>query len=322
MSAATLAAGTLELEITAVTDATPRIRTFTLAHPDRRPLPSFVPGSHLVLECGSAVNAYSLVGECTLPEAYVISVLRVDDGQGGSQWLHRRRPGHMVTARPPRSLFAPMQRARKHLLIAGGIGITPILSHLRSAARWGQEAEILYAHKEGHGAHLKELEELAAGSASITLRRFTGRAEFLTDLDDALGRQPLGAHLYCCGPDAFMGTVCAAAEEHGWPAGRVHTERFGADALDPGEPFEVELTESGQTVEVPSGTSLLEVLEARGISVPNLCRQGFCGECRIPVTRGVPLHRDHYLEDDEKEADDSMMCCVSRAQSSPLEVPL
>lgn len=313
---------TLELEVTAVAETTPTIRTFTLAHPERKPLPSFVPGSHLVLECGPAVNAYSLVGESTMPSAYMISVLRVDDGEGGSRWLHERHPGDRVTARPPRSLFAPMQRAQKHLLIAGGIGVTPILSHLRSAARWGQQVEVLYSHRGGHGAHLKELEELAAGSESIILRCFTSRGEFLEELDGALGRQPISTHLYCCGPEAFMDTVCGAAEERGWPAGRVHIERFGADALDPGEPFDVVLTESGDTMKVPSGTSLLEVLEARGISVPNLCRQGFCGECRIPVTGGTPLHRDHYLEEDEKEANDSMMCCVSRAQSSPLEVPL
>lgn len=313
---------TLELEVVAVADATPRIRTFTLAHPQRTPLPTFVPGSHLLLQCGPAVNAYSLVGECTMPDTYTVSVLRVDDGHGGSRWLHERQPGDTIVARRPRSLFPPMQRSRKHLLIAGGIGVTPIVSHLRSAARWGQEAEVLYSYKEGHGAHAEELEALASASENISLRCFTERGSFLAGFDGALSRQPIGTHLYCCGPEAFTSTVCAAAERRGWPAGRVHIERFGADTLDPGGPFDVELTGSGRTVTVSSGTSLLEALESQGIRIPNLCRQGFCGECRIPVTGGLPLHRDHYLEDDEKEAGDSMMCCVSRARSSALEVPL
>lgn len=312
----------IELEVVGIEQSAPDIATFTLAHPEREPLPSFVAGSHLVLECGSAVNAYSLVGETTMPDSYRISVLKVDDGKGGSRWMHGLAPGDRVVARPPRSLFPPMQKAAKHLLIAGGIGVTPILSHLRAAARWGQPVELLYAHKPGLGAHLEEIQSLADGADAVELRSFTDRARFLEDLAGTLERQPIGTHLYCCGPDAFMDAVCAAAEQRGWPAGRVHIERFGADVLDPGEPFEVVLTQSGRTLTVPSGVSLLDALEAQEIRVQNLCRQGFCGECRIPVTAGVPLHRDHYLEEDEKAAGDSLMCCVSRAQTARLEVPL
>ncbi|WP_225939099.1 PDR/VanB family oxidoreductase [Nesterenkonia lutea] len=308
----------LQLVVTEITEASPQVRTLTLARPDRASLPSFTPGSHLVLECGPSVNAYSLLGDSRMPSAYTISVLKLGAGRGGSRWLHERSPGDMVTVRPPRSMFPPMQKARKHLLIAGGIGVTPILSHLRAAARWGHQTEVLYSHRPGHGTHLDELRQLAPES----LRCFTRRSEFHAALQESLGRQPIGTHLYCCGPESFMDTVCRSAEEFGWPEGRIHTERFGADALDPGAPFEVVLRDSQRTVTVEPGRSLLEVLEETGISVPNLCRQGFCGECRIPVTAGTPLHRDHYLEDQEKAADDSLMCCVSRAQTDSLEVPL
>ncbi|TDS87762.1 PDR/VanB family oxidoreductase [Nesterenkonia aurantiaca] len=309
---------TLQLEVTAISDASAQVRTLTLARPNRSWLPSFTPGSHLVLECGPSVNAYSLIGDSQMPVSYTVSVLRLPTGRGGSSWLHERRPGDFVTARPPRSMFPPMQNARRHLLIAGGIGVTPILSHLRAAARWGHQAEVLYSHRPGVGAHLEELRELAPGS----LRCFTRRGEFLTALQESLGRQPMGTHLYCCGPEAFMDAVCRGAEELGWPEGRIHTERFGSDALDPGAPFEVVLRDSQRTVTVAPGRSMLEALEETGIPVPNLCRQGFCGECRIPVTAGTPLHRDHYLEDQEKAANDSLMCCVSRAQTDVLEVPL
>lgn len=309
---------TLELEITEISDTSAPVRTLTLARPDRSLLPSFTPGSHLVLECGPSVNAYSLLGETQMPVSYTVSVLKLPAGRGGSRWLHERRPGDRVVARPPRSMFPPMQKAAKHLLIAGGIGVTPIVSHLRAAVRWGQEVEILYAHREGRAVHLQELNQLAPES----LRCFSDRDAFRAALERSLRRQPIGTHVYCCGPETFMDDVCASATDLGWPVARIHTERFGADTLDAGVPFDVVLSASGTTVHVESGRSLLEVLEAQGVPVPSLCRQGFCGECRIPVTRGTPLHRDHYLEDQERTANDSLMCCVSRAQSDSLEIPL
>lgn len=306
------------LEVTDVVDAAPEVCTLTLARPDRRWLPSFTPGSHLVLECGPTVNAYSLHGESQLPDAYTISVLRTGSGQGGSRWLHARRPGDRIIARAPRSLFPPMQKASRHLLIAAGIGVTPILSHLRAAARWGHPVEVRYLHRPGRGVHLEQLRELAAGS----LHRFTDRVEFRAALQQSLQRQPLGTHLYCCGPEGFMDAVREMAAHRGWPLERIHTERFGADVLEAGEAFDVALSVSQRCITVPPGRSLLEELEGQGIAVPNLCRQGFCGECRIEVTAGVPLHRDHYLQDQERAANDSLMSCVSRAASGALEVPL
>jgi ferredoxin len=136
-----------------------------------------------------------------------------------------------------------------------------------------------------------------------------------------LADQPIGTHLYVCGPPAFMAEVTAMATALGWPASRIHLERFGIDTLDAGRPFEVTLAD-GQTVTVPSGVSLLEALEDRGFSIPSLCRQGVCGECRIPVSNGDILHRDLYLSDAEKEAGDAMMSCVSRAAGDRLELIL
>lgn len=306
------------LEVTEVVDAAPQVRTLTLARPDRGWLPSFIPGSHLVLECGPSINAYSLHGDSQMPEAYRISVLRTGSAAGGSSWLYERRPGDAVQARAPRSLFPPVLKASKHLLIAAGIGVTPILSHLRAAARWHHPVEVLYLHRSGHGVHLQELRDLAGDS----LRSFTDRGAFSTELQRTLQRQPLGTHLYCCGPTGFMEVVREAAARCGWPLERVHTERFSTDVLDPGVSFDVELSISRQVITVPPGRSLLERLQDQGIAVPNLCRQGFCGECRIQVTAGVPLHRDHYLQEEERAANDSLMCCVSRAVSDRLEVPL
>lgn len=309
---------TLVLEVRAIDDGVPGVRTLSLGRPDGAALPSFTPGSHIVIECGETANAYSLTGESVAPQEYVVSVLECPGGAGGSRWIHHELAvGDSVVTRPPRSAFPPVLRARRHLFIAAGIGITPMVSHLRSALRWGREVQLLYLHREGRGAYVDEIKALA-DDATI----YTERATFLADLEPALGSQPFGSHLYVCGPAAFMDDVVASAVTLGWPASRIHLERFGIDALDPGQPFEVTVAGSGQRFVVDSGVSLLEALQARGHDIPNLCRQGVCGECRIPVAGGEILHRDLYLTDADRQACDSMMSCVSRAAGDHLELSL
>lgn len=314
---------TLKLVVTGIDDSVPDIRTLTLTHPDSTPLPSFTPGSHIVVECGGAnrrTNSYSLTGEGVAPLAYVISVLRCPEeagGAGGSLWIHDELAvGDTLVTHLPRSAFAPVLRARRHLLVAAGIGITPMVSHLRSAALWGREAQLLYIHREGRGAYVDQIAELT-DQASIHTRR----AEFTTELLAALADQPFGTHLYVCGPSSFIDLVTESATEMGWPPSRIHVEHFGA-ALDPGEPFEVRIASTGDEFTVESGVSLLEALESRGFDIPNLCRRGVCGECRLPVSAGAPIHRDFFLSDTEKEAGDSLMPCVSRADTRTLELNL
>jgi ferredoxin-NADP reductase len=313
-------AATLQLVVTSVAAPARDIRSITFADPAGRALPGFVPGSHVVVHAGSHTNAYSLTGDGTHPARYSISVLRVAGGNGGSRWLHDELDeGDLVTVGLPRSAFAPVARARKHLLIAGGIGITPMVSHLRAADRWQRDAQLLYVFRESSAAHLPDVTALAGARAEL----FTDRASFAGGLGRALCSQPVGTHLYVCGPSTMIDAVVASAEAAGWPPSRIHVERFGMDALDVGDPFRVTLTGSGRSVDVPSGTSLLEALENAGASVPSLCRQGVCGECRIPVTGGKPVHRDHYLGSDEKQAGDVIVPCVSRAEAgTTLEVPL
>ena len=309
---------TLELTVRAIDDGFPGIRTLTLARPDGGMLPSFTPGSHLVIECGSSANAYSLTSDSVAPREYVVSVLECPDGSGGSRWIHHELAvGDSVVARPPRSAFSPILRARRHLLVAAGIGITPMVSHLRSAHRWGREVRLLYLHREGRGVYIDEIK-----SMTDYMQTFTERRTFLHELSSALADQPFGTHLYVCGPAGFMDDTVALAAGLGWPPSRIHLERFGIDALDPGEPFEVTLTDSGDTFVVDSGVSLLEALHARGHDIPNLCRQGVCGECRIPVAGGEILHRDLFLTDADKAAGDTMMSCVSRACGDRLELAL
>lgn len=312
------ATGEMQLVVTAVREPAPRIRSVTLAAGDGRELPGFVPGSHIVVECGDVANAYSLTTEGIAPSEYGISVLRVAGGHGGSKWVHELETGDRVKVLRPRSAFAPVAGARKHLLIAGGIGVTPIVSHLRAAKRRGQDMQVLYTFREGAAAHVDDVRQLAGDAAGL----YTGRQSYLRALGAALAEQPMGTHLYVCGPGGLIDHVLDRAAELGWPQSRLHSERFGADALDPGEPFELKLAGSGTALTVPSGVSMLAALEGAGIDVPNLCRQGVCGECRIAVTGGRPLHRDLFLSEDEKLVGDAVMPCVSRADGPCLEVAL
>ena len=311
---------TMRLVVAAIAATVPGIRSITLVDPDGRTLPGFVPGSHLVVHAGEHTNAYSLTGDGTHPTQYSISVLEADGGNGGSRWLHHELAvGDLLTVGLPRSAFAPIARARKHLLVAGGIGITPMVSHLRAAVRWGRDVQLLYVFREEAAAHLDDVTALARARAEL----FTDRLSFTERLDDALRVQPVGTHLYVCGPSAMIDAVVDAAVTAGWPDSRIHFERFGIDALDAGDPFRVDLTESGRSIDVPPGKSMLEALEEVGVEVPNLCRQGVCGECRIPLSGGSPIHRDLYLSAEEKSAGDAIMPCVSRAaDGGTLEVPL
>jgi dimethylamine monooxygenase subunit B len=314
-----MTAPTMELTVLAIDDLVSGVRSLRLGRPDGGALAPFVAGSHLTLDCGGRHNSYSLTNDGLDPHEYCVSVLRVSDGRGGSRWAHEQLAlGDRITAAAPRSAFAPQARAVRHLLIAGGIGVTPIVSHLRHARRWNQPVHVLYTYRDGFGAHVEDVRALGGPDAEL----YVAQDEFCMRVEKVLADQPVGTHLYVCGPGPMIDYVLDTARALGWPPSRLHLERFGIGALDAGEPFAVRLTKTGATIEVPSGTSLLEALEDAGVPVPNLCRQGVCGECRIPVTAGIPLHRDLFLDDDTKKSGTALMCCVSRAAGSSLEVPL
>ncbi|AWK71675.1 oxidoreductase [Rhodococcus oxybenzonivorans] len=297
----------------------PGIRHIVLADPAGRPLPSFTPGSHITVNWAEGRhNSYSLTGPSIEPDHYAISVRLDENGRGGSRWIHDLQPGQMIRASRPRSAFAPVLTARHHLLIAGGIGVTPILSHVRAALEWGRSFDVIYSFREQCGAHADELAALC-GDRMITV---STPGELADRLIPALADQPLGTHVYTCGPAPMIAAVAAWARDCGWPPGRVHSEAFGAGPLADGAPFAAKLGRSGMIVPVPSGTSLLEALLDRGIKVPNLCRQGVCGECRLSVRGGEIEHRDLFLTAEEKAAGESMMPCVSRSAGDRLELDL
>lgn len=309
----------LELVVASAVPLADGIRQLTLVPPGGGRLPSYPPGASVGLRWRPGrVNSYSLTGDGDSPAAYQVSVLRVAGGSGGSAWAHALREGDAVEASAPRAGFTPAARARRHLLVAGGIGITPLLAHARWHVRWGNEFTLYYVHRPGRGPHLDELRDLCGDR----LRDCQSRDALWADLGPALARQPLGTQLYMCGPLAMIEAVAGAARAGHWPQSRVSVEAFAAAGEGPREPFRVMLTESARQVEVKDCETLLEALERDGVTVPSLCRQGVCGECRTPVSRGRVDHRDLVLSAAEKAAGHWVMPCVSRAAGRELELPL
>lgn len=266
-------------------------------------LRSYTPGSHIDVLCGTDArgrprwNSYSLTGDGFQPEHYEISVRL---GSGGSRWMHQLRTGELLESGHPRSGFAPVHTARHHLLVAAGIGITPILSHFRAAETWRRSAEVHYVSR--NAAHADDL-----GRAHVT----GSRAEFWSTLD--LTDQPLGTHLYVCGPKPFMDEVSARARAAGWPRTRIHAEHFGATPAT-GEPFTAHLRRTGRTLHVAADETLLDALESAHVDVPSRCRRGVCGECVTPVISGDLLHHDLYLADTQRPT--RITPCVSRARGA------
>lgn len=317
------ATGLRTLQVVEIVSLTPEVTHFRLAAADGRELASYQPGSHLVITAGDKRNAYSLVDDGVLPRTYGISVLRRGDG-GGSDWLHDTiAVGDIVDVEGPRSMFAPVLDQRHALLVAGGIGVTPVLSHARAIAARAGSASIVYSYRAGHAAHLQDLRDLAAAHPHLTLIEATTVADTLGALRAAFADQPLGTYAYACGPVPMLDSYLSLGADAGWPTARLHLERFTAPEQDPGSPFRVGLASSGRVIDVPSGVSVLQALTDAGVAVPSLCRQGVCGECRIPVRSGVVEHRDLVLSREEKEAGEAMLSCVSRAaEGTTIEVDL
>ncbi|WP_291474951.1 PDR/VanB family oxidoreductase [Corynebacterium sp.] len=315
---------TLSMTVAAVEPVTADIRHVVLVTGGK--LPPFDAGSHITVhwtgEDGTTgANAYSLTNDGAGPTTYEISVRRDPAGAGGSRWVHRLEVGERVTVTRPRSLFRRVNTATREVLVAGGIGVTPILSHARDAARWGRPVDVIYSHRPDAAAHAEELRDLC-DRTGCTFTEVGATEETQASFDRVLSSSPIGTHAYICGPGPMIETFRARAAGYRWPASRVHFEAFAAPELDAGEPFDVIDAASGRSISVPAGVSALSALEDAGYRVPNMCRQGVCGECRLSVTAGVPVHRDMVLTDDERAAGTSWLPCVSRCGGETLEVAL
>jgi ferredoxin-NADP reductase len=243
-------------------------------------------------------------------------VRRDDAGRGGSLFLHRHvTVGDEMVISNPVNLFPLDLRAKKHLMIAGGIGITPFLAQIRQLDRVHGNWELHYACRSRTlGAYAEHLSASYPNDVSI----YCDDQGQTIDLDTLLDGQPLGTHVYVCGPKGMIDWVCGRAGELGWPREAVHSEEFLSP--QPGKPFEVKLAISNKVIAVGEQESLLEAMEREGVDAPYLCRGGACGQCETDVIGydGTFLHRDHWLDAEEHESGRKIMPCVSRFEGKTL----
>lgn len=304
------------LKLTAKDALSPRITRFRFEHPEGRPLPLFSGGAHVMVEMqdGDILrrNAYSLISDPEDGSGYEIAVQREDQGRGGSRFMHEQaQPGMVMNIGQPVNLFGLNLMAKKHLLIAGGVGITPFLAQIAELTRLGHAYELHYA--------VRNRDELAALPLLPPDVHVHVSAEgSRLDLEALLSYQPIGTHLYVCASDKMISTVLNSAEALGWPRDALHSEEFLAPA--PGEPFEVFCARSHKTLTVGAHQSLLEALEQAGIAAPWLCRGGACGQCETDVIAcdGTIDHHDHWLEPQERAR--KIMPCVSRFRGTLLTI--
>jgi ferredoxin-NADP reductase len=265
-------------------------------------------------------NPYSLLSSPRELDHYEIGVRRMEESRGGSHYMHDEvRVGSRLEIAHPVNLFALDKIARKHVLIAGGIGITPFLAQLEDLHDGAVPYELHYSVRSPeHAAFLTRLREREGGN----VRMYYDSENQAVDFDGLLSNQPLGTHVYVCGPAGLINKVIATAKDCGWPDSHVHWEQFSAPPV--GDAFDVFLSRSRLTVHVPHDQSLMESIEAAGVEVPYLCRGGVCGYCQTRVLEldGELLHNDHFLSDAEKAKGNSIMPCVSRARCKNLVLDL
>lgn len=314
----------IQVRVDDVSEVADRIKRFRFVPVDRARLPTFSGGAHITVHMenrGRRIrNQYSLISPPGRMDAYEISILRVHESRGGSEFMHTRvSPGDMMWVGQPNNQFPTYDLARKHLLIAGGIGITPYMAMLSQLSRDRHDFELHYAvRSEAAGAYAKQLQETYPDKASIYR---SGLGERLP-VPELLAGQPLGTHLYVCGPEGMIDDVLSFARNAGWPETNLHWEKFLAPPT--GTPFDVTLSRTGRTVHVGEEDSLLEAVEGAGVDAPFLCRAGVCGQCETHVIScdGVLEHNDEYLTAEERKHGEQLMICMSRFKGRELILDL
>lgn len=303
------------------------VLSLVLEHPDGSELPAWTPGAHIdVILPSGTVRQYSLCSDPAEKTQYRIAVLNDPKSRGGSREIHETvRTGSLLPYRGPRNHFE-LEPAQNYLLIAGGIGITPILAMARQIAQGDAGLTLLYGGRTR--LSMAFVDELAAlgGTVQIIPQDECG----YPDLEGAMAAAPAGTAVYCCGPEPLIRTVEQACERH-LGAEAMHFERFGApvspiasagqdSSEDAGSDeglaeFEVELRQSNRTLKVPADRTLLDVVRDANPSILFSCEEGFCGSCETKVLAGIPDHHDTILSNADREKNETMMLCVGRSKT-------
>jgi ferredoxin-NADP reductase len=312
----------MQLRVRSITYLAEAINGYELVDPRGRDLPRFEAGAHIELRVGGFLRQYSLWNDPAERRRYCIAVLRESASRGGSQYLHETvRVGDLVEVSMPRNNFPLDAAAAQHLLVAGGIGIAPIMSMISELRRRRAEFEVHYCTRSPERtAFRNELEPLAA-ERRLRFHHDGGNPAHGLDIAAALRHPQPGTHLYYCGPAPLMAAATRAALE--WPPRTAHCEYFTARPermLGEDRPFRVKLAKSGGDYEVPAGESIVSVLQRQGIAVRTSCELGYCGACLTPYLAGEPDHRDQVLEENGRQR--YVLICCSRSKTPVLELDL
>ncbi len=315
------ATGWRDVRIEGRTEQGDGILSFDMVGADGAPLPAFEAGSHVEVEVSPGlVRQYSL---CNAPadgtRRYRIAVLREAASRGGSQGIHDTwQVGETVKVGVPRNTFRLREAARRSILVAGGIGITPLLSMAYRLKQVGRPFVLHQCARTAAKAAFRSEIEASELAPHVALHLSDGPPEQAFSVKSALGTPSCGTDVYCCGPAGFMDAVTQQALELGWDADRLHLERFGVVRDDADAPFTLVAHRSGITLDVPGGKTILEVLAEAGIDAPSSCCAGVCATCLTGVISGIPDHRDMVMTVGEKAANRRIAVCCSRSYSHTL----
>jgi vanillate O-demethylase ferredoxin subunit len=321
----------MKLRVRSITWEAEDTLSFELVDPAGAELPPVSAGAHLEVKVpGGLLRQYSLCDPPWQRDHYRIAVLDVAGGRGGSRAMHREvRAGQLVEIGGPRNRFELSSGAAHSLLLAGGIGITPILSMAEQLHRDGASFELHYCTRSPERTAFAQRLAAAPFASRVHLHHDGGDPARGLDIAALLARQAAGTHLYYCGPTGFMKAAQAAAA--GWERERVHFEYFGADPSAAPAPRAaaagnaagggiVVLKRSGREVAVGSGQSVLEALREAGVDCLSSCEAGVCGTCELKYLEGEPEHNDHVLSDEDRRH--SLMICVALPGRKPLVLDL
>ena len=315
----------VDMLVHAVTREAKGVHSFDLRPLDGGLLPPFTAGAHIDLHLPNGlVRSYSLVNSPAEHHRYLVAVSHDAKSAGGSRYLFENPlVGEAIKIGLPRNNFALVEGAPEVILVAGGIGITPLYCMIQRMEEIGAPWRLFYGARERASAAFRvELEKLESAKPGRVHFNFDLEDGHLLDVAAAVARAKLDAHLYCCGPVPMLDAFKAATA---WrPPETIHLEYFSAPKHEApsGAAFTVTVASSGQTYEIPEGRTIIEVLIDKGVYAASSCRAGVCGACEVAVLEGEPDHKDYVLSDAERASNKKMMICVSGSKSANLLLEL
>jgi ferredoxin-NADP reductase len=312
----------MRLKVEAVNQVAQDTKEFVLVHPDGEHLPDFVAGAHieLILPTGgkNLLRRYSLTSPTTDLSSYSIAVLNLEQSRGGSKYLNEEvKAGDEFEVSAPFQAFHLDSKAPKHIIIAGGIGITPFVPMVDVLSEAGQPFEVHYAARNQSRFAYKDRLAKVAGEQVIFYSEEDGQ---MLDLAGLFAKKCASDHFYVCGPRGLIEAVKAKAEEYNYPQSQVHYESFGAAAKDTDKPIKVKLLLSGMEIIAEPGQTILDTMIEHGVWASYECRRGECASCVVEVVSGEPDHRDVCLTEDIRK--NHICTCISWANSDELELNL